>query len=48
MFIGASLGPQLTGAFTSQEFDGILRAAAAALVLGAILALPTLRHRGSR
>ncbi|MGW6901095.1 hypothetical protein ACWGF2_31540 [Streptomyces sp. NPDC054919] len=48
MFIGASLGPQLTGAFTNQEFGGILRVAAAALALGTILALPTLRHRSSQ
>ncbi|WP_244320542.1 hypothetical protein [Streptomyces melanosporofaciens] len=47
MFIGASLGPQLTGALTAQGFGGILRIAAAALLLGIVLALPTLRHQRS-
>jgi MFS family permease len=45
MFIGASLGPQLAGAFTGQGFGTILRFAAAGLVLGAVLALPALRHQ---
>jgi predicted MFS family arabinose efflux permease len=45
MFIGASLGPQLAGALTGQGFGIILRVAAAGLVLGAVLALPTLRHQ---
>ncbi|WP_329362110.1 MFS transporter [Streptomyces sp. NBC_01483] len=44
MFIGASLGPQLTGALTGLGFGGILRVVAAALVLGVLLALPALRH----
>jgi predicted MFS family arabinose efflux permease len=44
MFIGASLGPQLTGALTGLGFGGILRVVAAALVLGILLALPALRH----
>jgi predicted MFS family arabinose efflux permease len=44
MFIGASLGPQLTGALTGLGFGGILRVAAAGLVLGVLLALPALRH----
>ncbi|MFE3138514.1 MFS transporter [Streptomyces scopuliridis] len=34
MFIGAGLGPQLTGVLTGLGFGGILRAVAAALVLG--------------
>nr|WP_248297175.1 hypothetical protein [Streptomyces sp. S1D4-11] len=41
MFIGASLGPQLTGALTGLGFGGILRVVAAALVLGVLLALLT-------
>lgn len=45
MFIGASLGPQLTGALTGLGFGGILRVVAAALVLGVLLALPALRHQ---
>ncbi|MEV6984089.1 MFS transporter [Sphaerisporangium sp. NPDC051017] len=45
MFIGASLGPQLAGALTGQGFGIILRVAAAGLVLGTVLALPTLRHQ---
>ncbi|MFE2065264.1 MFS transporter [Streptomyces sp. NPDC059467] len=45
MFIGASLGPQLTGALTGLGFGGILRAIAAALALGGLLALPALRGR---
>jgi MFS family permease len=44
MFIGAGLGPQLTGALTGLGFGGILRVVAAALVLGVLLALPSLRH----
>ncbi|MEV2212399.1 MFS transporter [Streptomyces sp. NPDC050997] len=44
MFIGASLGPQLTGALTGLGFGGILRVVAAALVVGVLLALPALRH----
>ncbi|MFK0024406.1 hypothetical protein [Streptomyces sp. NPDC090798] len=43
MFIGAGLGPRLTGALTGLGFGGILRVAAA-LVLGVLLALPALRH----
>ncbi|MFJ8104793.1 MFS transporter [Streptomyces sp. NPDC096132] len=45
MFIGASLGPQLTGALTGPGFSGILLAVAAVLVRGALLALPSLRHQ---
>ncbi|MFF0000635.1 MFS transporter [Streptomyces avermitilis] len=45
MFIGASLGPQLTGALTGLGFGGILRVVAVALVLGVLLALPALRHQ---
>ena len=45
MFIGASLGPQLTGALTGLGFGDILRVVAAALVLGIVLALPALRHQ---
>ncbi|MGW2444536.1 MFS transporter [Streptomyces sp. NPDC001675] len=45
MFIGASLGPQLTGALSSLGFGGILRVVTAALVLGVLLALPALRHQ---
>ncbi|WP_028805879.1 MFS transporter [Streptomyces sp. 142MFCol3.1] len=45
MFIGASLGPQLTGALTGLGFGGILRVVVAALVLGVLLALPALRHQ---
>lgn len=44
MFIGASLGPQLTGALIGLGFGGILRVVAAGLVLGVLLALPALRH----
>ncbi|MFF4134183.1 hypothetical protein ACFY1B_22075 [Streptomyces mirabilis] len=44
MFIGAGLGPQLTGALTGLGFGGIPRVVAAALVLGILLALPALRH----
>ncbi|AGP61397.1 MFS transporter [Streptomyces rapamycinicus] len=47
MFIGASLGPQLAGALTAQGFGGILRIVAAALLLGIVLALPTLRRQRS-
>ncbi|MGW7545287.1 MFS transporter [Streptomyces sp. NPDC054770] len=48
MFIGASLGPQLTGVLSGGlGFGGILRAVAAALVLGVLLALPALRHHGT-
>ncbi|ADI12733.1 transport integral membrane protein [Streptomyces bingchenggensis BCW-1] len=45
MFIGASLGPQLTGALIGLGFGGILRVVAAALALGVLLTLPALRHR---
>ncbi|TXS35496.1 MFS transporter [Streptomyces sp. uw30] len=45
MFIGASLGPQLTGALTGLGFAGILRVVAATLSLGVLLALPALRRR---
>ncbi|MFC4505957.1 MULTISPECIES: MFS transporter [Streptomyces] len=45
MFIGASLGPQLTGALTGLGFAGILRVVAATLALGVLLALPALRNR---
>ncbi|MEU9367651.1 MFS transporter [Streptomyces avermitilis] len=45
MFIGASLGPQLTGVLTGLGFGGILRVVAVALVLGVLLALPALRHQ---
>lgn len=45
MFLGASLGPQLTGALTGLGFGGILLVVAAVLALGALLALPTLRHQ---
>jgi hypothetical protein len=38
--IGASLGPQLTGALAGQGFGGILRIVAVALVLGIALAQP--------
>ncbi|MFD7608754.1 hypothetical protein ACFWAN_52040 [Streptomyces mirabilis] len=48
MFIGASLGPQLTGALTALGFGGILRVVSAALVLGILLALPALRHHRIR
>ncbi|MFF4515011.1 MFS transporter [Streptomyces mirabilis] len=48
MFIGASLGPQLTGALTALGFGGILRVVSAALVLGILLALPALRHHRTR
>ncbi|MFJ1607981.1 hypothetical protein ACIOHS_32055 [Streptomyces sp. NPDC088253] len=44
MFIGAGLGPRLTGALTGLGFGGILRVVAAALVLGVLPALPALRH----
>ncbi|MER5755967.1 MFS transporter [Streptomyces sp. NPDC002088] len=44
MFIGTSLGPQLTGALTGLGFGGILRVVAAALILGVLLALPALRQ----
>ncbi|MDQ0939115.1 hypothetical protein [Streptomyces sp. V1I1] len=40
MFIGVSLGPQLTGALAGQGFGGILRIVAVALVLGIDPALP--------
>ncbi|MCX2928260.1 MFS transporter [Streptomyces sp. NEAU-W12] len=45
MFVGASLGPQLSGALTGLGFGGILRLVAAALALGILLALPTLRNQ---
>ncbi|UUU26533.1 MFS transporter [Streptomyces sp. DSM 40750] len=45
MFIGASLGPQLTGALTGLGFADILRVIAATLALGVLLALPALRRR---
>ncbi|MEN3533659.1 MFS transporter [Microbispora sp. ZYX-F-249] len=45
MFVGASLGPQLTGALTGLGFGGILLVVAAVLVLGVLLALPTLGRR---
>ncbi|WP_371580428.1 MFS transporter [Streptomyces sp. NBC_01314] len=45
MFIGASLGPQLTGALTDLGFAGILRVIAATLALGLLLAMPALRRR---
>ncbi|MEU3340615.1 MFS transporter [Streptomyces sp. NPDC006668] len=45
MFIGASLGPQLTGALIGLGFGGILFVIAAVLVLGVLLALPTLGHQ---
>ncbi|MDX3427211.1 MULTISPECIES: MFS transporter [unclassified Streptomyces] len=46
IFVGASLGPQLTGALTGLGFGGILGVIAAALALGTCLALPSLRqHR---
>jgi hypothetical protein len=45
MFIGASLGPQLTGALTGLGFGAILRVVATALVLGVLLTLPALRHQ---
>lgn len=45
MFIGASLGPQLTGALIGPGFGGILLVVAAVLVLGVLLALSTLGHQ---
>ncbi|MFI6210100.1 MFS transporter [Streptomyces sp. NPDC051041] len=45
MFIGASLGPQLTGALTRTGFGGILLVIAVMLALGALLTLPALRHQ---
>ncbi|MEV5081389.1 MFS transporter [Streptomyces sp. NPDC056159] len=47
MFIGASLGPQLTGALSGLGFGGILRAIVVALTLGVLLTLPALRHHGT-
>lgn len=44
MFIGASLGPQLTGALTGLGFGGMLLVVAVVLVLGVFLALPSLGH----
>ncbi|MGI5373616.1 MFS transporter [Streptomyces sp. CA-251387] len=45
MLIGASLGPQLTGALTGVGFSGILLAVAGVLALGLLLALLSLRHQ---
>ncbi|MGC0335019.1 hypothetical protein [Streptomyces sp. SLBN-8D4] len=45
MFVGASLGPQLTGALTGLGSGGILLVITTVLVLGVLLALPTLGHQ---
>ncbi|WP_307122824.1 hypothetical protein [Streptomyces sp. B1I3] len=45
MFIGASLGPQLADALTSQGFGVILRVATTGVPLGALPTLPALRHQ---
>ncbi|KUJ33963.1 hypothetical protein BX257_0043 [Streptomyces sp. 3212.3] len=47
MFIGAGLGPQLTGALSGLGFGGVLRVIVVALTLGVLLALSALRHRGT-